>query len=432
MDRLGMVNGIQNSEQYWQRASSLIPCGTQCLSKGPTQFIDGYAPKYLAKGNGCIVTDVDDNRFIDYGMGLGAVSLGYHYPSVDSAIINQLNEAITLTMMHPLEVEVSELIRDVIPCAESVRFGKNGSDVTSAAVRLARAYTRRDIILCGGYHGWHDWYVVTTERSAGIPSVLEGLSKKFIYNDIDSLKFLMNKYKGRVAAVIMEPVGVIHPQANFLADVKELAHDNGALLIFDEVLTGFRIALGGAQQYCGVTPDLATFGKAVANGMPLSILTGKAEIMAELENVFFSFTFGGEMLSLASAKATIEEMKTNHTIDHVNAMGKLLMEEGNTIIMKHGLSHRISIQGPHAKTLFVYREAPDTLLIKSFLQQEMMRRGILFTSYNYVSYSHKEEHIQYTLDALDDALSELAKAMKQNKLAEKLEGKAVAPVFRKA
>ncbi|GGD56516.1 glutamate-1-semialdehyde 2,1-aminomutase [Paenibacillus nasutitermitis] len=432
MDKLGMVNGIQISERYWQRASSLIPCGTQCLSKGPTQFIEGYAPKYLARGDGCIVTDVDENRFIDYGMGLGAVSLGYHYPTVNSAIINQLNEAITLTMMHPLEVEVSELIREVIPCAESVRFGKNGSDVTSAAVRLARAYTRRDIILCGGYHGWHDWYVITTDRNAGIPPVLEGLTKKFSYNDIDSLRMLINKYKGRVAAVIMEPVGVIHPQPNFLADVKQLAHDNGALLIFDEVLTGFRIALGGAQQYYGVTPDLATFGKAVANGMPLSILTGKAEIMSELENVFFSFTFGGEMLSLASAKATIEEMKTHRTIDHVNAMGKLLMEQGNAIIEKHGLSERISIQGPRAKTLFVYRESPDTLLIKSFLQQEMIRRGILFTSYNYVSYSHKEEQIQYTLDVLEDSLSELSKAMKQNKLVEKLEGKAVAPVFRKA
>ena len=432
MDKLGMGNGIQNSEHYWQRASSLIPCGTQCLSKGPTQFIDGYAPKYLASGNGCVVTDVDGNRLIDYGMGLGAVSLGYQYPSVNSAIINQLNEAITLTLMHPLEVEVSELIREVVPCAESVRFGKNGSDVTSAAVRLARAYTRKDIILCGGYHGWHDWYVITTERSVGIPPVLEGLTKKFTYNDIDSLKILMNKYKGRVAAVIMEPVGVIHPQPHFLTDVKQLAHDNGALLIFDEVLTGFRIALGGAQQHYGVTPDLATFGKAVANGMPLSVLAGKAEIMSELENVFFSFTFGGEMLSLAAAKATIEEMKAHHTIDHVNAMGKRLMEQGNTIIEQYGLSERISIQGPHAKTLFVYSEAPDTLLIKSFLQQEMMRRGILFTSYNYVSYSHKEEQIQYTLDALNDALSELSKAMKQNKLVEKLEGKAVAPVFRKA
>ncbi len=432
MDKLGMGNGIQNSEHYWQRASSLIPCGTQCLSKGPTQFIDGYAPKYLASGNGCVVTDVDGNRLIDYGMGLGAVSLGYQYPSVNSAIINQLNEAITLTLMHPLEVEVSELIREVVPCAESVRFGKNGSDVTSAAVRLARAYTRKDIILCGGYHGWHDWYVITTERSVGIPPVLEGLTKKFTYNDIDSLKILMNKYKGRVAAVIMEPVGVIHPQPHFLADVKQLAHDNGALLIFDEVLTGFRIALGGAQQHYGVTPDLATFGKAVANGMPLSVLAGKAEIMSELENVFFSFTFGGEMLSLAAAKATIEEMKAHHTIDHVNAMGKRLMEQGNTIIEQYGLSERISIQGPHAKTLFVYSEAPDTLLIKSFLQQEMMRRGILFTSYNYVSYSHKEEQIQYTLDALNDALSELSKAMKQNNLVERLEGKAVAPVFRKA
>lgn len=427
-----MLNGIQQSENYWKRAEGLIPCGTQCLSKGPTQFVDGFAPKYLVKGDGCIVTDADSNRFIDYGMGLGAVSLGYNHPEVNAAIAAQMNDAITLTLMHPLEVEVSELIREVIPCAESVRFGKNGSDVTTAAVRLARAYTRRELVLCCGYHGWHDWYVITSERNSGIPRAMESLTKTFRYNDIDGLNFLMNQYKDQVAAVIMEPVGVDMPQDGFLADVKEIAHRNGALLIFDEVLTGFRIALDGAQGHFGVVPDLATFGKAAANGMPLSILAGKAEIMAELEHVFFSFTFGGEMLSLAAAKATILEMRAKNTIAHVNAMGKLLLTAGNKLIQRYGVADCITIKGPFAKTVFAYAEGPEALAVKSFLQQEMLRRGILFTSYNYISYAHKEEHIQFTLQALDEALQELAKAIKHGNMEQRLEGKPVAPVFRKS
>lgn len=422
--------GIEKSQMYWKRTEGLIPCGTQCLSKGPTQFVDGFAPKYLLKGNGCIVHDVDGNEFIDYGMGLGAVSLGYNYPVVNQAIAAQLQDAITLTLMHPLEVEISELICEVIPWAESIRFGKNGSDVTSAAVRLARAYTNRDMIVCCGYHGWHDWYIVTTERSAGIPPAVEGLTKKFVYNNIDSLCAIFDKYKDRIAAVIMEPTSIIPPQENFLSKVKEVAHRNGALLIFDEVLTGFRLALGGSWEYFGVAPDLATFGKAVANGMPLSILAGKAQIMSALERAFFSFTFGGEMLSLAAAKATILEMKSKQTIAHVNKMGAILMEQGNALIERHSLSDHISIQGPAAKTLFVYSQSPQAMLIRSLLQQEMIRRGVLFTGYQWLSFSHKAEHIQYTLDALDDSLSELASALRSDVLAEKLEGKPVAPVLR--
>lgn len=432
MYKLGQVNGIYNSEQYWQRSDKLIPCGTQCLSKGPTQFVDGFAPKYLLRGNGCRVSDVDGNHYMDYGMGLGAVSLGYNDPVVNKAITEQLNDAITLTLMHPLEVEMSELIREVIPCAESVRFGKNGSDVTTAAVRLARAYTRKDIILSCGYHGWHDWNMANTERNAGVPSVMEGLNKKFIYNDIDSLKELMVRYNGRVAAVIMEPVGVIMPENHYLADVRDITHSNGALLIFDEVLTGFRVDLKGAQGLFGITPDLATFGKAVANGMPLSILTGNAEVMAELERVFFSFTFGGEMLSLAAAKATIGEMRAKDTITHVNAMGKLLKEQGNEIISRHGLADRIQIIGPQAKTLFSFMESSDSLLVKSFLQQEMLRRGVLFTGYNYVSYAHKEADIRLTLNALDESLGEVKTAILQGNIHARLEGKPVAAVFRKA
>ncbi|MCL5072157.1 MAG: aminotransferase class III-fold pyridoxal phosphate-dependent enzyme, partial [Actinobacteria bacterium] len=315
---------IKESNNIYKEAKKLIPCQTQCLSKGPTQFVDGVAPKYLKKGKGCRVWDVDGNEYIDYGMGLGPIILGYCYDAVDKAIINQLKDAIILTQMHPLEVEVAQLLVDTIPCAEMVRYGKNGSDVTSAAIRLARAYTGRDIIACCGYHGWQDWYIAVTERNAGIPEAVRKLTKQFKYNDIDSLIKIFDKYKGNVACVIMEPMGVVFPKNDFLNKVKELTHKNKAILIFDEVITGFRWSLGGAQEYFNITPDLATFGKAMANGMPLSALVGKKEIMQKLEDVFFSFTFGGEILSLAAAKATINEMKKKNVIEHIHKMGTIL------------------------------------------------------------------------------------------------------------
>lgn len=264
---------------------------------------------YLQSGKGSHVFDVDGNEYIDYVMALDPITLGYSYPQVNEAIIRQLERGITFSLMHPLEVELSELLIEVIPCAEMVRFGKNGSDVDSAAVRVSRAYTDREKIACCGYHGWQDWYIGTTTRDRGVPKSTKELTIPFEYNNIKSLERIFIKNKDQIAAVIMEPIIIAEPKDNFLQEVKELTHKNGAILIFDEIVTGFRLALGGAQEYFGLTPNLATFGKGIANGMPLSVIVGKREIMKEFDEVFFSFTFGGETLPLAAAIATIEEIE---------------------------------------------------------------------------------------------------------------------------
>lgn len=396
--------------------------------------MEGMAPKFLLRGKGCHVWDVDGNEYIDYGMGLHPIILGYSYPAVDEAIKQQLSQGITFTLNHPLEVELAEVLKDLIPCCEMVRYGKNGSDVTAAAIRLARAHTGRDKVACCGYHGWQDWYVGSTERSKGVPGVVRELTKTFVYNRIETLDEIFRKNKGEVAAVIMEPVSAIPPQQHFLHEVKELAHREGAVFILDEIITGFRFSLGGAQEFFGVTPDLATFGKAMSNGMPLSALVGKAGIMRGLEEVFFSFTFGGEALSLAASLATVRELKEKRALDHIWKMGAKLQNGYNEIVADLELTDYTRCNGYPPRSIvsfFPGEDNQDPLEMKSLIQQELLRRGILWAGYHAVSYSHGEEEIETTLKAYGEALALLRKAADEKNIRKYLQGEPVQPVFRR-
>ncbi len=423
---------LEKSENYWARCQHLIPAGTQTLSKGPTQFVDGVAPKYLLRGKGCHVWDFDGNEYIDCGMGCRSVFLGYHYPAVNRAIMRQLKDGINFTLMHPLEVELAELLKKTIPCAEMARYGKNGSDVTSAAVRAARAHTKRDKVAICGYHGWQDWYAATTERNAGIPKALKDLSITFKYNDIDSLKKLFAENTNQIAAVIMEPVGITPPKEGFLEEVKEIAHKEGAVLIFDEIISGFRWSLGGAQEYFKVTPDMATFGKAMANGMPLSAVVGKEEIMRAFEKVFFSFTFGGEAHSLAAAVASINEIKAKNVIPFVCKQGEKLKRAYNEAAKENNIEKYTQCIGYPPSLAFTFKDSAgnDSYGMKSLVQQEVIKRGILWPSSHSVSYSHKNEDIKKIVEAFDDALQVLKKALGEGNITKYLEGKPVQPVFR--
>ncbi len=420
---------IRKSDELYNRALGLIPSVTQTLAKGPGQWVKGIAPKYLEKGKGSHVWDVDGNEYIDFMMAVGPLSLGYSYPKVDDAIRKQLEDGITFSMMHPLEVEVAELIREVIPNAESVRYSKTGADATSAAVRLARAYTGKNKIICCGYHGWHDWYIAVTARNLGIPEAVQAISFTFNYNDIDSVK---NSIDDDVAAVILEPVVFVEPKDNFLHKLAELCIQKNVILIFDEMWTGFRMALGGAQEHFGITPDLATYSKAVANGMPISILTGRKEIMdLANEDIFFYTTFGGEALSLAAAKATIEELRQKNVPSYLNNQGKKLKDGYNLIANKLGMDYTKAI-GYNWRSMATFDEkVGDPLIQKSLMQQEMIKRGVLWQGFHNMSFSHSDADIEYTLSALEESLSILKKAVRENKLKEMLLGEPVQPVFRK-
>ncbi len=420
---------IDKSDELYNRALGLIPGVTQTLAKGPGQWVKGVAPKYLQKGKGSHVWDVDGNEYIDYMMGVGPLSLGYAYPKIDEAIKKQLEDGITFSMMHPLEVEVAELIREIIPNAEAVRFGKTGADATSAAIRLSRASTGRNKVLCCGYHGWHDWYIAVTARNSGIPEAVQAMSFTFNYNDLASLK---NSLDDDVAAVILEPVVFTEPKDNFLQNVADLCEANGTLLIFDEMWTGFRMALGGAQEYFGITPDLATYSKAVANGMPISILTGKRNVMDLADqDIFFYTTFGGEALSLAAAKATIQELKEKKVPKVLDEQGKKLRDGYNSIAHKLGMEYTKTI-GYNFRSMATFDAiAGDSLVQRSVMQQEMIKRGVLWQGFFNMCFSHSDADVVYTLKALEESLSFLKNAIEQNKLRKSLLGEPVQQVFRK-
>lgn len=421
---------VAESERLWERAQGLIPAGTQTLAKGPGQFSDGVAPKYLRRGRGARVWDVDGNEYLDMVMAVGPLVLGYAHPVVDGAIRRQLEDGITFSLMHPLEVEVAERICDLVPCAEAVRFSKTGADVVSAAVRAARAFTGRSRVVCCGYHGWHDWYIAVTDRHAGIPAAVADLTSTFEYNDLDSLAQALD---GDVACVVMEPMVFEEPRPGFLAGVRELCDRHGALLVFDEMWTGFRLALGGAQQRFGVTPDLATFSKAVANGMPLAVLAGRADVMAVLErDVFFFTTFGGEALSLAAAQATLTELQRRQVPLHLESLGESLKQGYNDLARSLDLAGVTRCIGAGARTLVTFDpSAGDPLLLKTLVQQVLLRWGVLWTGWHALSFAHRPEDITHLLEAYADALGVVKAALDGGTVRERLKGKPLEPVFRK-
>jgi glutamate-1-semialdehyde aminotransferase len=418
------------SEALYARALGLVPAATQTLAKGPGQFVRGVAPKYLARGRGSRVWDVDGNEYLDFSMAVGPLSLGYCYPAVDEAIRAQLEHGITFSLMHPLEVEVAELVREVVPGAESVRYSKTGADVTSAAVRLARAVTGREKVLCCGYHGWHDWFVATTDRAAGIPACVRDLSFTLPYNDLETARAAIDE---ETACVILEPTTFEAPKPGYLEGLRRACDETGALLVFDEMWTGFRLAVGGAQQRFGVRADLACFSKAVANGMPLGVLAGRRDVMALLErDVFFFTTFGGEALSLAAAKATIEEIRSKDVPAHLARLGRRLKDGYNEAAREHSLETATACLGFDCRTMVTFSpSAGDPLVLKSLVQQELLRRRVLWQGFHNLSYSHTEADVDEALDAYREVLAVLKGAIELGDAGRRLLGAPVEPVFRR-
>jgi glutamate-1-semialdehyde 2,1-aminomutase/spore coat polysaccharide biosynthesis protein SpsF len=424
---------LKQSNELKARAERWIPSGTQTFSKGPTQFVQGAAPVFLKRGRGSRVWDVDGNEYIDFPMALGPIILGHNYPAVTAAVTHQIQDGTTFSLPHSLEVEVAEMLVETIPCAQMVRFGKNGSDVTAGAVRAARAFTGKDMVACCGYHGWQDWYIGTTTRNKGVPAAVGQLTVTFEYNDITSLKRIFSEHSAQVAAVIMEPVGIVEPAKDFLQQVQEVTKKNGALLIFDEVITGFRLALGGAQEYFGVVPDLACFGKAMANGYPISAIVGQRDIMELFDEIFFSFTFGGETLSLAAAGATITEMRTQKVIEHLWERGRKLKDGFNVLAQAFGINDLTACIGLPPRTMITFKDeaGEESLLYKSLFQQECLKRGVLFSGGQNICFSHSDADIDQTLRVYRAAMEILAAAVEYGDASQKLEGEPVRPVFRK-
>lgn len=415
---------FSESEAWWARAQRVIPLGTQTFSKSPTQYVQGATPIYLRRGFGSHVWDVDGNEFIDFPMALGPVILGYADLRVNRAVAAQLADGITFTLMHPLEVEVSERIVAMCPGVEAVRFGKSGSDALTAAIRAARALTGRDQVLVSGYHGWHDWFIGTTSRNAGVPEVVASLTRTFPFGDLERLEDALAV--GRVAAVVVEPSGAETPADGYLQAVVDLCRRAGARSIFDEVITGFRIAPGGAREKYGVLPDFSCYGKALGNGMPISVVAGQWEVMRVFEDIFFSGTHGGEALSLAAAKVVLETLGDGTVLRAIGSLGARLKQGMTDAVMKHDVAHRVHISGEPARTVVSF-PGPDSLVDRSWIQQSFAEDGILFNGSMFVSASHDDIDIDKTLRSFDAALETLASEDVQPLL----KGAPVQPVFRK-
>jgi glutamate-1-semialdehyde aminotransferase/spore coat polysaccharide biosynthesis protein SpsF (cytidylyltransferase family) len=423
---------LAQSQAWFERSKKVIPGCAQTFSKGYTQYVQGVAPIFLQRGKGCRVWDVDGNEYIDYVQGLLPNILGYAHEEVNAAATAQMAEGHSFSLPHPLEVQLAERLTRLIPCAEMVRFGKNGSDATSGAVRAARAFTGRDRIACCGYHGWQDWYIGSTNRNAGVPKAVRELTHPFSYNDLGSLEKLFTEHPGEFAAVIMEPVNFVEPSGGFLQSVKDLAHKHGALLIFDEICSGFHFGLGGAEKILGVTPDLACFGKAMGNGFPISCVLGRADVMRIFNEIFFSFTFAGEVASMAAAMKVLDILEQTDALARLESNGRTLQDGINAMAKESGLGQRVRSVGRPQWSLLKFSDenGADSPLMKNLFQQEAVKRGVLVLVTHNVTAAHDSAAIHQTLEIYAEVLKTLASWLADANPARFLEGPMAQPIFR--
>ena len=422
------------------KAHELIPGGAHTYAKGDDQYPES-SPIFIARGKGCHVWDLDGNEFIEYGMGLRAVTLGHAFEPVVQAAYEQMRLGSNFTRPAQIEVQTAEAFLKIISGADMVKFAKNGSDVSTAAVKLARAFTGRDLIaICGDqpFFSTDDWFIGATEMRAGIPQAIIDMTLKFPYNDLGGLRELFDQHPGQIACVIMEAETAISPAPGYLKAVKELCEEKGSVLIFDEMITGFRWHLGGAQALHGVVPHLSVFGKAMANGFALSALAGKREIMRlggldhNHPRVFLlSTTHGAETHALAASLETMRVYEEQAVIAFLWKQGERLRAGINQAIVRSGVANHFEVAGRPCNLIYRTNDAhgKPSQAFRTLFLQELIRAGILAPSF-VVSFSHSNEDIDRTIDAVDQALGVYAKALEDG-VEKHLAGRPVKPVNRK-
>ncbi len=420
------------SEALLERARRTVPLGTQTFSKSSVHYPLGVSPYFASRAKGSHLWDVDGNEYIDFGNALCSVTLGYADPDVNMAVAQQLELGTLYTLTHELEAIVAEQIVDMVPSAERVRYGKNGSDATAGAIRVARASTGRDHVLVSGYHGWQDWYIGSTTRDKGVPAATSALTHKFGYNDLDSVDRLVRQYPQDVAAIILEPMTIDPPAPGFLEGLRAIADREGIVLVFDETITGFRFANGGAQELFGVTPDLTTLGKGLANGFPLSAVCGRADLMSEMEEVFFSFTMGGETLSLAAAHAVLEKLVREPVVAQMRRQGQRIKDGLAERIRTHGVDRFCRVAGDPTWSFFLISDCDGTTSfeLKTLWLQEMFARGILSLGTHNMSYSHGDAEVDALLKAYDEVLPMLRDAVENRAIRQYLKVEPLVPLFK--
>ena len=384
----------------------------------------------MSSAKGCLTRDLDGNRYIDLVASLGSVTLGYSERGQSKAIYRQLKKGSIFSLPSSLEYEVAELLNQVIPSAEKVRFAKNGTDVTSAAVRLARAYTGKNHIIACGYHGWQDWYIAGTSKNLGIPEILQNYIHNVEFGNMVSIEDKVNELVGDVAAIIIEPLNSKLPPDKYLESLRLFCTKNGIILIFDEVVTGFRVATGGVQQLYGVVPDLSCFGKGMANGFPISAIVGKSELMDLMEKVFLSGTFGGDTVSLTAAKYTIERYMKEGIAANLTEKGKKIKECLEKNLSTSG-KQIFSLRG-HDSWLFHNWNLPNGIdfnLVKTFFLQENFKKGLLVLATNNVMNALNSKLIEVVASTLASTINQIADNLDNGWLERNLNCEPIKPLF---
>jgi glutamate-1-semialdehyde 2,1-aminomutase len=436
----GFITNFEQSKALQEKSHALIPGGAHTYAKGDDQYPE-QAPGFIVRGEGCHVWDVDGNEYIEYGMGLRSVTLGHAYKPVVEAAYRAMQQGINFTRPALIELECAETLLNLIDAAEMVKFGKNGSDVTTAAIKLARAYTGRDLVAICVDHPFFsvdDWFIGATAMNAGIPEAIQRLTVNFHYNDLDSVKALFAKYPGQIACLIMEPEKNVPPIDNFLHQTRRLCHENGALFILDEIITGFRHHLKGAQKLYNIEPDLSTFGKAMGNGFSISALAGKKEFMKrgglnhDEERVFLlSTTYGAETHALAAAIETMRIYQAEPVVEYLHYQGERLAQGINRAIDELNLHGYFGLDGKPCNLVYFTRdqEQKPSQAYRALFMQETIKRGLLMPSL-VISYSHTDRDVDRTVAAIGEALYVYRQALAEG-VEKYLVGRPVKPVFRK-
>ncbi len=402
---------ITKSRALFEEGKTLVPGGVLGARK-PGDFIEGEYPIFLEYGKGCRLTDVDGNEFIDFLCGYGPIILGYREEEVDDAVIRQIKDkGFCFTLTQRYQNELAKKLAELVPSSELSIFLKTGSDGTTASIRIARAHTNRTKVMRCGYHGWHDWCV---EMKGGIPEKFYEDVFEFHYNNLAQLEELMVKHGKETAAIIMTPFGhPLHqkmqvPKPGFLEGVRELADKYGAVLVFDEVRTCFRLRMGGAQELYGVTPDLTVLGKGMANGYAISVVTGKADVMmAAASKLFISSTFFPNSDGYIAALKTIEIMERDNVLEKIWEKGGRLLKKIQAIIDKYDVGAELTGVAPMFFITFKKDEAETHRARRDDFYTQLIRRGIFMTPHHhaYISYRHTEQDLDITANAIDEAMA---------------------------
>lgn len=428
--------------ELYEKAKKFIPNITQLLSRHPAMAALGVSPIYAERAKGCRFWDVDSHEYIDTQGGTGVIALGYCIEEIDRAAREQLAKGICYVINSPLELELAERLIKVIPSAQMVRYAKGGGEADCMAIRIARAYTGKDKVAFCGYHGWHDWYLSanllgdeTLDNhlrpgipAGGVPQALKGTAIPFAYNDVNSLRSILEANRGQMAAIIMEPCRHSAPKDGFLEKVRKMADQHQAVLIFDEVVTGFRMARGGAQEYFGVAPDITVLGKAVANGYPLAVVLGKREVMSAMSTTFMSSSNWSEAVSLAAGIAIQKFMDKHDVVKHFWDTGEYYRDELKKICSDVGLDLRVKGFPPVMSFDF---GLADPQPIATLWRQEFAKRGVFGGNHTYMMYALKKSDLDEVLDAFKEIAPILKRAIDKNCADELLEVPVAQEVFKK-